>query len=481
MVQLGNIALSDKNALPLEMVTLIANLQARNAQLEAQVKELTQLVAELKEERNKNSRNSNKPPSSDALGERRKIRKARKPSGRKAGGQMGHKGSCRKLLPADQIDKIVNIYPGRCECCGCVPPHSCFTNFSRHQLVELAKNGGRHVTEYRLYKGKCTCGEMVLPPRDQIPRSAFGTRLKSLVASIVGNYHLSRRQVVLFLAETLGIKISLGSVSNIEAQITTSLEAPSEEALAHATIADVKHIDETSWVHQYKPCSTWVIATAAVSVFRIVANGGRAGLVNILQSKANGVLVSDRASVFLFWSMKKRQVCWSHLHRKFVCFAQRAGPIGKLGEDLIVCAELVFEYWRQYRSAVLSREQFHKYMEALSKATEYTLKKAISAAIKGVSGSCANILKHWDAMWTFVHNHGVEPSNNHAERELRRLVMWRKKCFGTRSERGQRFVERTLTVTHTLRKQGRRVLDFLHKSLEAMLCGKAAPSLVLMG
>ncbi len=88
------------------------------------------------------------------------------------------------------------------------------------------------------------------------------------------------------------------------------------------------------------------------------------------------------------------------------------------------------------------------------------------------------MLKHWDAMWTFVTTRGVEPTNNHAERELRRLVMWRKRCFGTQSERGDRFVERMMTVTHTLRKQGRRVLSFLHKSFLAMLSGAPAPQLI---
>lgn len=88
------------------------------------------------------------------------------------------------------------------------------------------------------------------------------------------------------------------------------------------------------------------------------------------------------------------------------------------------------------------------------------------------------MLKHWDAMWTFVTTPGVEPTNNHAERELRRLVIWRKRCFGSQSERGDRFVERMMTVTHTLRKQGRSVLDFLQASFEAMLEGRPALKLI---
>ena len=81
--------------------------------------------------------------------------------------------------------------------------------------------------------------------------------------------------------------------------------------------------------------------------------------------------------------------------------------------------------------------------------------RAVAAEISQVSGSCADMSAHFEAMWTFVKTPGVEPTNNHAERELRPLVMWRKRCFGSQSDRGERFVERALTVTHTLRKAGR--------------------------
>ena len=82
-------------------------------------------------------------------------------------------------------------------------------------------------------------------------------------------------------------------------------------------------------------------------------------------------------------------------------------------------------------------------------------------------------------MWTFSNTKGVDPTNNHAERELRQLVLWRKKCFGSQSERGERFVERMMTVTHTLRKQGRRVLSFLHSCFQATLKKTPAPKLIL--
>jgi transposase len=69
--------------------------------------------------------------------------------------------------------------------------------------------------------------------------------------------------------------------------------------------------------------------------------------------------------------------------------------------------------------------------------------------------------KLWESLWTFVRVEGVEPTNNNAERPLRRAVIWRRKSFGTQSESGSRFVERILTVVTTLRQQGLDVLEYL--------------------
>ena len=74
--------------------------------------------------------------------------------------------------------------------------------------------------------------------------------------------------------------------------------------------------------------------------------------------------------------------------------------------------------------------------------------------------------------------HGyLQASHNHAERELRAFVLWRKRCFGAQSERGNLFAERLMTVVHTARKQHKDVLPFLTACCQAQLDGTHAPSL----
>jgi transposase len=81
-------------------------------------------------------------------------------------------------------------------------------------------------------------------------------------------------------------------------------------------------------------------------------------------------------------------------------------------------------------------------------------------------------------LWTFVRVEGVEPTNNTAERALRRAVLWRGKSFGTQSESGSRFVGRILTAVQSLRQQGRDVLEYLVEVCRGALSGEAQPGLV---
>jgi transposase len=468
--------------------TLNEALLARNTELTQQVEQLKALcetqakqIEELLRERNKNSSNSNKPPSSDSLGDRRSIRKGKKPTGKKRGGQPGHKGHARRLLPPEAVNSVVNVFPDYCEMCQQVPPHETCGEPWIHQVVDLlADGGGRHVTEHRAHAVQCTCGAVVSAPIDKVPSSAFGPRLASTVCALTGNFQLSRRQVVVVLDEVFGISMSLGSVSNIEGRMSQAVEPPSDEAMDSAASAAVKHVDETSWIRDFERCSAWVFATKLVSVFRIAADGKRKTLRKLFP-RQHGVLVSDRASVFLYWSMEARQICWSHLLRLFIDFSQRDGPAARLGRELNDSAELVFLYWRQLEVGVIDDAEFVRLLNAVRDGMKPCLERAVRANIAEVSGSCANMLEHWEAMWTFIDTPGVTPTNNHAERELRRLVLWRKRSFGSQSDRGDRFVERMMTVTHSLRKQQRNILDFLQGCLIAWLGGQPTPSLVAAG
>jgi transposase len=223
--------------------------------------------------------------------------------------------------------------------------------------------------------------------------------------------------------------------------------------------------------------SLWTLASTAATVYRIFVNGCRK-TIRPLFGPLTGILVSDRASVFSFWSMGSRQICFAHLLRKFVAFSERAGPAGALGRELLEYTALVFEYWHGYKDGMLTRQEFELWLRPVRRGLEQALERGEKSDIERLSGACEDILAHRDALWTFVTHEGVQPTNNHAELELRGFVMWRKRSFGTQSERGERFAERMMTVVHTTRKQGKAVLDFLVQTITAHLEGTTAPRLL---
>lgn len=448
----------------------------------AQLAKLTEQVAELKELLGRNSRNSHLPPSSDGPGAGSGGGPASKPrekSGRKRGGQKGHRGSHRALLPSDQVNELVDLFPDSCEGCAHPLPEVQDAAACRYQQLEL-RDHRPHLKEWRRHEVRCErCGAWTRAPYDpkKLPSVAFGPCLTAVVALLTGAYHLSRRKTRKLLHELFGISVSLGAISNMEKRASEALKCAHEEALHEVQHAGVKHSDATSWTRSGKLMSLWVMATVAATVYRIVGDG-RSDTIRPMFEPRKGILISDRATVFNFWSMDSRQVCHAHLLRKFVAFSEREGQAGALGRALLECMSLLFEYWHGYKDGQLTRQEMQFWMRPVQRTFEQLLERAEKADIKGVSGSCADILAHRQALWTFVTQEGVEPTNNHGELELRDFVLWRKRSFGTQSERGERFAERVMTVVRTARKQGKDVLEFMFRSIKACIEGTSAPLLL---
>jgi len=447
----------------------IARLREENALLRAENEELRIRLSQ-------NSSNSSKPPSTDSPADR-EARRGKPPSDRKRGGQPGHKGSQRALLTPTKPP--VDCFPECCRRCGKTLPHRPDPDPLRHQTVDLPPITPI-VGEWRQHRVGCddcgtvTCG--TLPPG--VPTGMCEPGLMALISLLTGDYNMSRRRAVSLLGDVLGIEISLGALSEAEEKVSEAVAAPVGELRDHVAEQPVKHSDATGWRQAGQARTLWTIATAFATVFFVTKDGSMAGLRGLF-AKIKGVLVSDRGKQFGFWAMDKRQVCWAHLIRLFAGFAERTGPAGHLGQSLLLCAQTMIHCWHRVRDGTMSRRKFQDVMEGLAAVIERHLENGVRLGIRGVSGSCADILKHRQALWTFVHVPGVDPTNNHGERELRAFVLWRKKSFGSQSDRGCRFAERVMTVTHTLRKQNRHVLSYLTRACQAALRGQPAPSLVM--
>ena len=117
-------------------------------------------------------------------------------------------------------------------------------------------------------------------------------------------------------------------------------------------------------------------------------------------------------------------------------------------------------------------------MAPIRRKLERAIRRGVGNKDRKARAMSNHLLPQIRCLWTWLDHDGMEPHNNLAERMIRPAVLWRKSCFGTQSARGSRFAECMLTVTQTLKLQGRGVLDFVERSIRAHRVGDPAPSLL---
>jgi len=460
---------------PPEAQAYIRALAARVETLTSMVHALQEQVGTLQEQLHQTSRNASRPPSSDPPQPQRPHR----PRGqRRRGGQPGHPGATRTRIPVEEVDEVVVIKPAQCTHCQ-APLSGDDPKPWRHQVIELPPIKPV-VTEYQGHQLACpTCGATTRAPWPAGgPSGTYGPRVQATVALYTGSYRLSKRTTQQAMREVFGVPMRVGTISPLAQATTAVLDAPVEEARTYVHEQAVAHLDETSWRQGGKRAWLWGAVTSWVTV--CVGRMSRGGQVarELLGERFSGILVTDRYSAYNWYPVRWRQLCWAHVLRDFEAMRGRGGASEEIGEALLAQARQMFTWWHRVREGTLTRSTFRSYMTPLRREVERLLVAGSRSGVPKTAGTCHDILKRREALWTFVQVEGVEPTNNAAERSIRPGVLWRKGSFGTQSAEGSRFVESMMTVVTTWKQQQRNVLEFLTAACEAALRGEAAPSLL---
>ena len=179
-----------------------------------------------------------------------------------------------------------------------------------------------------------------------------------------------------------------------------------------------------------------------------------------------------------YWWIKRLQWCWAHLRRDFQAMIDRGGSGKAIGERLLAASNTMFALWHQYKEGKRTRRQWQRAIQPIRQAIQQTLEDGQGCGCDKTAGTCKELHKHREWLWTFLEVDGVEPTNNASERALRHAVIWRKLSFGTQSAHGSRFVATILTVVETCRQQSRSVFEYLTIAMEAHFAHESAPSLL---
>jgi len=451
--------------------------QAYILHLEARVATLETTVQALLEQLHQDSRTSSRPPSSDPPTSQRQRRR-RLPSGRRPGAQPGHRGQTRTLMPVAEVDEVITLKPASCARCQ-QPLDGDDPQPQRHQVFEIPPIRPV-VTEYHVHRLVCpACGTRTQAAWPAgVPRGMYGPRAQAVAALCTGAYRLSKRTTQRALDDLFALPMSLGTLSTLEVGTTQAVAAPVEEARTYVQEQASAHLDETGWREGKQRAWLWVAATTWVTVFVVRLSRGGQVARDLLGEAFSGILVTDRWSAYNWYPVRWRQLCWAHLLRDIEAMIGRGGRSQEIGEALKSQAHQMFHWWHRVRDGTLSRSSFRSYMSPVRKEVERLLEAGSTCGVPKTEGMCREILKLRQALWTFVHLAGVDPTNNTAERAIRPGVLWRKGSFGTHSTQGSRFVESIMTVVATLTQQQRNVLDYLTAACEAALRDEPAPSLL---
>jgi transposase len=427
-------------ALIVYLLKRVEMLEAQNAALGAQNAAHESRISELEARLNKNSRNSNKPPSSDSpykdkpkvLSEA-KVRRNREGYGR------------WRLEPTETH----HVIPEMCSCGSA--NHVEAKAYYTHQVVELPEIE-LIVEDYVLYEAKCAvCGKVL---KGEVPRekqTGYGPRLSAMIVELAGVHGDSRRGVQDFVGSVLGISISQGAIQKIINRAKEAI-APHYEAIGEAARrADVNHIDETSWKTKGGLRWLWAMVSVAASFFIIHRRRSRAAFEELVGAW-EGILVSDGYSLYRNW-VHGRQSCLAHLIRRAKWVSENIEPdISAIGAAI----EKELKILCRMAKDPPSIREWNDFYERLM-----LIFKLNSDCDDEAGKLVRQLMREIDSLWTFLDARGVEPTNNLAERSLRFPVTYRKRSFGTRVDGGERFVERILSLRQTCRLQKRRTYPVL--------------------
>jgi len=411
-----------------------------------EITRLNKRIEELEAKLDENSSNSNKPPSSNSPYNENTPKKKKK-TGRKK-----RRGYRQQLVDPTETREVL---PTTCSC-GCTDFKD-IQPYYTHQHIELPEIV-MTVIHFILYRGTCTaCGKVAKGYVPDEYSTGFGARLSALVAEIGGIDGNSRETIQTFCSSVLNIHISRGAIQKIIDRASRAIKPHYEAIRDKARSRNVNHLDETTWKKNGKLYWLWVMASTTVAFFMVHTNRTQAAFDELIGAW-EGILVSDGYRIYQKWA-KQRQTCLAHLIRRAKGLSQRQDPelakCGKWGR-----AEL--QRLCKMAKAPPSESEWRTFYARLCR---------LIALYRDSDSDAGKFVRHleneMDSLFTFLVEEGVEPTNNFAERMIRFAVLWRKRSYGTKSDKGNRWVERILSLRQTCRLQGKSTFDVLVNAMDS--------------
>ena len=236
------------------MSETIVIFKAQVEALNAQVESLKAEVKELKAQLNKNSRNSNKPPSSDEF---TKPKSQRKKSGKKSGGQKGHPGHTLKM--SDNPDIMIVHRDKKCHGCGTIIDEQTPVKKERRQSFDIPMprlEVTEHVSE-TLCCPHCGLENKAAFPKEITQPTQYGKRILAQMTYLNQYQLIPYNRIVEYFEDIYQTKISEGTIYQAIETVYETLSFAENQIISELLNAEVIHVDETGmrvegkrkWLH----------------------------------------------------------------------------------------------------------------------------------------------------------------------------------------------------------------------------------------
>lgn len=417
----------------------------------------------------KDSHNSSKPPSSDGLG--KKTRSLREATGKKPGGQLGHKGTTLKQV-SQPTQIITHSLPTQCERCQQSLVQEDARIAERRQVIEVPKTT-YDVIEHRTLSLVCQCGQdhASVFPMGVSEAVQYGPNLRALGVHLTQGQLLPYARACELIGDLYGVSISPGTLVTWVGQASTVLNDTASLIATQLHISEVLHADESGFRVASKLHWLHIAASATHTSYSVHAKRGIEGIEahGILPNRL-GILIHDCWAPY--WKIEGvHALCNAHLLRELVYVkevSKQAWP--QRMSDFLITTNRACETARQQKKP-LSNATISGFMAAYEtilsdgergnpEVTKRTGKRGRSK--QSITFNLLRRLrKYADAVLLFIHDPNVPFTNNLAERAVRMPKVKQKisGCFRTLEGAENFCVVRS--CLDTLHKQGHGMLEVL--------------------
>lgn len=424
-------------------------------------------IKELENQLSKNSTNSSKPPSSDAPYKKPEPKSLREKTGKKAGGQKGHKGETLKM--SETIDHKVVHEVNICECCGVDLSKKATDYIHRRQVFDIPPPIKIEVTEHQAEEKKCLCGKVnrAVFPENVSHYVQYGPRIKGMMVYLQDYQLLPSARTAELIFDLFGHKISEGTLFNTRKYAYTQLEDFESGLKLLLTAATIAGFDETGlrvlskcwWLHS---CSTEKHA-----YYEVHQKRGKEAMDDIgILPDFNGIAIHDFWRSYLGYNCT-HGLCNAHLLRELTFLEEQCGQ--KWAREL---ADLIIQMKKAKEQAIaegktaLSDQIIHeyevKYDDIVQKGLEInpfepppeTEKKKRGRVAKSKARNLLERLRDYKSyILRFFNDFRVPFDNNFSERDIRIMKLKQKISGCFRSFKGAQYFARIRSYIMTARKQ----------------------------